>query len=45
MSLWHDNMRKLEPFWEQRFAILGDTGVILPLVGKGDDGAANAANG
>lgn len=43
-SLWKRNLADLEPYWEQVFAILGDTATVLPLVGLGDDGAPTAAS-
>lgn len=42
-SLWKRNLTALEPYWEQVFGILGDTTVVLPLVGLGDDGLPDAA--
>lgn len=43
-SLWKERLAALEVYYEQVFSILGDTGVILPLVGIGDDGAVNATS-
>ena len=43
-SPWKANFAALEPYWEQVHSILGDTGIVLPLIGPGDDGAPNASS-
>lgn len=43
-SLWKANFAALEPYWQQVFNELGNTGSILPLVGLGDDGLPNSTS-
>ena len=43
-NLWKDNLRALEQYWPPTWVELGDTGIVLPMLGLGDDGAPNGTS-
>ena len=42
-ALWKRNLALLEQSWEPVWGLLGNSGIVCPMVGLGDDGRPNAA--